>query len=290
MSQVPSASFLIKEQINLEEEELQSLEKQVSLEEKSSQAIATARTERKVKSGVSSSLLAQHQRQIDAANAKKESELSKIKNKVETLEERHRLATAEFERKKEVLENEKSLVEAACEKTLNYFTPLVERCYEPLVVDPSLPPSYYKKVERVKELKASIATKKSLLEKVKRAEAGLETSSGVSPLSEKKEGDTHPKISSEESQEAAKSSQDDLKEIMERISKSTEDYREELAQKTIAKYAPVEEDLRRQREAARAALEKPPAYPPVLQSSRPLKQPKVAKSAEQLGLLPSRGH
>ena len=290
MSEVPSAAQLIKEQLIPQEEELVALEKQIILEEKTSKAYAVAKQERTLKAGVSSSLLQQYQRQIDITTAKRDDEIRVLKDKIESLEERQQLANAEFERKKEKFKAEITAAEARANTTLNYFTPLLERCYEPVPADPSLPPSYYKKVERVKELKESIAIKKSLLEKVKRAEARGVTPEGGRVLSENLPPPPPPEGVKEEGQEAANSSQDDLKEIMGRITKKTEEYREELAQKTLSKFAPIEEDLRRQREAARAALEKPPAYPPVLQSSRPLKQPKVAKSAEQLGLLPARGH
>ena len=268
-------SQLIKEQLLLEEEELVTLEKQVSLEEKSSVALAAARQERKVKAGANIQLLSQHQRQIDAANAKKDDELLRLNSKLEALEEKHRLATAEYERRKEAIETERRLAERACEKTLNYFTPLVERCYEVAPLDPSLPPSYYKKTERVKELKESIARKKSLLEKVKRAEAGVEEKGCVPPFI-KNDPPPTPEVNSSVKEEAAR----ELAEIQERLNSKTEERRKELEEKTEEKFAAIEADLKKQREAARLeAASAPSSHPPVIQSSRVKKPVKQATSA-----------
>ena len=268
-------SHLIKEQLVLEEEELVTLEKQVALEQKSSIAYAAAKQERILKAGVSQSLLLQYQQQINTTNAKKDDEIAKLKVRLESLEEKHRLAIADYERKKEKLKEEMACVEAKAKTTLNYFQPLVDKCYEPLPLDPSLPPSHYKKVERVKELKESIERKKSLLEMVRRAErAGEEKEGGVSskiipdpPL---------PTNNSSVKEEAAR----ELAEIQERLNSKTEERRKELEEKTEEKFAAIEADLRKQREAARLeAASAAPSHPPVIQSSRVKKPVKQATSA-----------
>ena len=167
---------ILQEAIQTMKEEANKLDIEIITDEGTYTAVATDKVARKLKTGVDEKTANAHQSQISIAMSKRDSKIESIDSKIESIETEKTALQEETERKIEALkakmeyqcsvldskvkklQTDIEITRTTSESTINYFQPLLNRCYEAVPIITVYPPSHFKKQETLKQLKSSIAT------------------------------------------------------------------------------------------------------------------------------------
>jgi len=176
------------------EDARKALEEEIRLEEGMYKQVATTKLERRLKKGITAQTAASHKNIIDSATSKLDAKKEQIESKISDVEASSRAEIKKWEASIERVESDKASFISKCEAqiesfrakieesqsgakskvrkynadielqitktqgTLDYYNPLLERCYEEEKPDVIFPPSHYKKKEKLQELELQIKT------------------------------------------------------------------------------------------------------------------------------------
>jgi len=183
-----SAINILQNAVNEMQVKEKALANQLERDEISYSHIAKSKLERKLKQGVTAQQANKLESDMKSSCSKKEQKIETLKQKIKQHEINKETSIKEIDAKIERLESQKltiiSLVDAKIEglegainseeellqRSENYFRPLIDRCYEEKPLDVVFPPSHFKKVQELKDLRSSIDTGKSNILVMKAAE------------------------------------------------------------------------------------------------------------------------
>jgi len=168
---------------------LRQLETEFNTEETQYRLVAEDKKEKRLKAGVNIATAGRHEANVTSAIVKRDTKIEELRNKCQ---KKVKNATAEIkecidkiatlteqiadlkeqieETFPEQLKTAIETVTAAAQGTLDYFQPLVDRCYEEVQAVVNYPPSHFKKQALIKELQVSIQFRTIQLLKLKVAE------------------------------------------------------------------------------------------------------------------------
>jgi len=145
------------------------LESEIEREEETYARVAQSKVERKLRLGVSEHLALKYKSTIEITNQKLDNRKAELNAKIAKLEEKKRAFNLEIEASIEKLEKDIELAESRAQGTLDYHNPLLDRCYEEIKPDVTLPPSHYKKKEQLNSVNRGIETATANLLRIKAA-------------------------------------------------------------------------------------------------------------------------
>ena len=149
---------------------LRQLENEFNIEESQYRLVAEDKKEKRLKAGVNIATAGRHEANIEIATTKRDKKIEVAeKQNADHLKELTRElkeATAriivikeEIENLPDTLKNSIEGINAVAQTTLNYFQPLVDRCYEEVQAIVNYPPTHFKKQAMIQEMKVSIETR-----------------------------------------------------------------------------------------------------------------------------------
>jgi len=160
-------------------DKIKELEQEIWRDEGTYKAVAQAKHERKLKKGVSANTADTYKRIISSNQQNLSLDTKGFKSKIEKLEAKKKNYNDEIDAKIEKLEAAKKTysesvdidiqhlesriekLEAKSQMTIEYHEQLLLKCYEEQPLDISYPPSHYKKIDELKELKAECEARKT---------------------------------------------------------------------------------------------------------------------------------
>jgi hypothetical protein len=137
--------------------EVSRLQNDITRDETAAHEIAKSKVERKLKQGVSEQLALKHQSSIDLTRSKLEHRKEAIRAKIKHLENQKEILMSEINRKIEKLEASIEEEESKSNDTINYYKPLLDRCYQDVVPDVIFPASYFKKKDDLFQAKSQVS-------------------------------------------------------------------------------------------------------------------------------------
>ena len=152
------AVTIIQEATDILKEQVKQLEQEIRTDEGTYMAVAQDKASKKLKSGVEARTVNSYQSQVSIALAKRDQKIESIEAKKEKLEREKEHFIAMCNAKIEKLDKDIEATKTTSQGTLDYFQPLLERCYEIVPVLPSFPPNHFKKEELLKQMKSTITT------------------------------------------------------------------------------------------------------------------------------------
>jgi hypothetical protein len=129
-----------------------SLEDDIAKDDVMYESVAKSKMQRKLKKGTTEATEQMYQNIITNSASSLESKLQMIKDKIEKKEADKRKIEADIRK----LENDAERAEKEANSTIVYHTKALERLYEDVPLDVVYPPSYFKKKETLRLIKASI--------------------------------------------------------------------------------------------------------------------------------------
>jgi len=161
---------------------LRQLENEFNLEESQYRLVAEDKKEKRLKAGVNIATAGRHEANVTAAITKRDNKIEKLtddSNKaiktnqklIQELKEQIKSLQEDIDVNiPEKLEKDIATATTIAQNTLNYFQPLVDRCYEEVQAVVNYPPSHFKKQAMIKEMKQSVETRTNTLLAMKAAE------------------------------------------------------------------------------------------------------------------------
>ena len=149
------------EQANLKLE-IRTLDETLHIEENQYKLVATDKKEKKLKAGINIATAGRHEANVAIAIAKKETIIKDATKKSEKNLKKAKEAIIQLQAQivqlqediadniPDILEDAINVATAACQSTLNYFQPLVDKCYEDVDIIINYPPSHFKKQETLR--------------------------------------------------------------------------------------------------------------------------------------------
>jgi hypothetical protein len=137
--------------------EVSRLQDDISRDESAANEIAKSKVERKLKQGASEQLALKHQSSIDLTRSKLEHRKEAIRAKIKHLENQKEILMSEINSKIEKLEASIEEEESKSNDTINYYKPLLDRCYQDVVPDVMYPASYFKKKDDLFQAKSKLS-------------------------------------------------------------------------------------------------------------------------------------
>lgn len=169
-----SAITLYELETNALKIKLRELETQFNLEESQYKLVAEDKKEKRLKAGINIATAGRHEANVTAAITKRDSKIEEAEDKCERKVKKAKAQIKELQDYIDNLEDdlEKTVnnIKGVAQSTLDYFQPLVDRCYEEVQAVVNYPPSHFKKQAMIKEMKLSIETRAVNLLTMKAAE------------------------------------------------------------------------------------------------------------------------
>ena len=161
---------------------LRQLETEFNTEETQYSLVAEDKKEKRLKAGVNIATAGRHEANVTSAIVKRDAKIEEAEGKCERKVKKNTDKIAELKRQIKDLEldNEETIPEqlkkdietvtTAAQSTLDYFQPLVDRCYEDIPAVINYPPSHFKKQALIKEIQSTIKFRTTQLLELKAAE------------------------------------------------------------------------------------------------------------------------
>ena len=153
---------------------LRQLENEFNLEESQYRLVAEDKKEKRLKAGINIATAGRHEANVTSAITKRDSKIEeaqdKCKKKVKKVKAQIKELEDHINDLKDDLEKTIDAIKAAAQSTLDYFQPLVDRCYEEVQAVVNYPPSHFKKQAMIKEMTLSVQTRTNNLLAMKAAE------------------------------------------------------------------------------------------------------------------------
>lgn len=146
------------------------LEKEYAIEEKQYKLVATDKKEKRLKAGVDMATAGRHEANIECAMSKRDDKIEEITSKCERKIE---ILTAEIKDLETKLVANIKTIKTNAQHTIDYFKPLVDRCYEEVEAVVNYPPSHFKKQATIASMKADIDFRTIQLLNMKVAESNI---------------------------------------------------------------------------------------------------------------------
>ena len=139
---------------------LRQLETEFNTEETQYRLVAEDKKEKRLKAGVNIATAGRHEANVTSAIVKRDAKIEEAQDKCEKKVKKAKAQIKELQDYIEDLEEDlgKAIdaIKAAAKSTLDYFQPLVDRCYEDVPAVVNYPPSHFKKQALIKELQSTI--------------------------------------------------------------------------------------------------------------------------------------